>query len=121
MLVGLDFLNKGRSGIAETGSPHLVTSMWKRRGLRLLDFRRLATEGKFALALIYPANIVRDVERRWKRRPHRPVAALPRNDDKAGNERCPGGNGLQSSGISGDHKRVVELKPHSSAAARETA
>jgi hypothetical protein len=95
--------------------------MLTRRCLRVLDFRRLATEGKFALALIYPANIVRDVERRWKRRPHRPVAALPRNDDKAGNERCPGGNGLQSSGISGDHKRVVELKPHSSAAAPETA
>jgi hypothetical protein len=83
------------------------------------DFCRLAAEGKFALALIYPANIVRDVERRWKRRPHRPVAALPRSDDNAGNERC--GNGPQSSGILGDHKRVVELKPHSSAAAREIA
>jgi hypothetical protein len=35
------------------------------------------------VALIYPANVVRDVERRWKRRSQRPVAALPHNDDSA--------------------------------------
>ena len=73
------------------------------------------------MALIYPVNVVRDVERRWKRRSQRPVVALPRNDDNAGNERCPDGNGPRSSGILDDHKRVAELKPDSSAASRETA
>ena len=62
-------------------SPYLYVTVdigSARRRLRAVALP--AQQGRFAVALIYPVNVVRDVERRWKRRSQRPVAALPRND-----------------------------------------
>jgi hypothetical protein len=53
--------------------------------------------GRSAVAQTYPVYIVRDVERRWKHRSHRPIAAQPRNHNDAGDGRSPVCNGPRSS------------------------